>query len=195
MREKITVTKLAFVLSIIGFMTGFLLIGIILDIVAIVLAIKAIKSQDDKLTLSYVAIFMAAAGIILTVWFYSSYENDGSTNKLSAESVNVEENVAAQNDNVSDIESSKIRKAEETSIIEETKKDLPKVSDDKSEADSTISVNTMEVAPPVNTKNSTKQTDLKIFEYNGVKYQIIEVDGGDRSGTRKSNVAVDVVIS
>lgn len=30
------------------------------------------------------------------------------------------------------------------------------------------------------------------YEYKGKSYQIIEVDGGDRSGNRKSNVAVDI---
>ena len=40
--------------------------------------------------------------------------------------------------------------------------------------------------------NSTITANNESIEYNGVTYKIIQVDGGDLSGTRQSNVAVDV---
>ncbi|PXV88425.1 DNA/RNA non-specific endonuclease [Lachnotalea glycerini] len=43
-----------------------------------------------------------------------------------------------------------------------------------------------------NSEKQTDQQDLSTREYNGDTYTIIEVDGGDLSGDRLSNVAVDI---
>lgn len=49
-------------------------------------------------------------------------------------------------------------------------------------------------ATSVNTEKTSSDTNIEngYYQYNGKSYQIIEVDGGDRSGNRKNNVAVDI---
>lgn len=41
-------------------------------------------------------------------------------------------------------------------------------------------------------KNETSKDKLKVFEYKGNEYNIIDVDGGNLSGHREANVAVDI---
>lgn len=52
----------------------------------------------------------------------------------------------------------------------------------------TTSSNTTKKKASTNTKKNKKET----YVYNNVSYTIVKVDGGNQSGTRKSNVAVDV---
>lgn len=65
-----------------------------------------------------------------------------------------------------------------------------KVEDKSSEAQPT----SQQATTPQKTSSAvtSKQNNENTKEYNGVTYKIIEVDGGDMSGDRQSNVAVDV---
>lgn len=68
--------------------------------------------------------------------------------------------------------------------------------DDKKE-DKSNKVKTEEVNVSKTIKVDSAQTDAdkdtaETMEYNGVSYKVISVDGGDLSGTRQPNVAVDI---
>lgn len=57
----------------------------------------------------------------------------------------------------------------------------------KEKTDSVAGTDPVEAA-----NNVVTQKDDRSIMYNGISYQILEVDGGDLSGERKPNVAVDV---
>ncbi|MBR5479435.1 MAG: zinc ribbon domain-containing protein [Clostridia bacterium] len=81
-----TLGTIAFVLSIVGFMTGIFYIGIALDIVAIFLAIRAIKKSGGKPALPISGIVIAGVSLILMAYvlIYSATFTPGIVDKSDA---------------------------------------------------------------------------------------------------------------
>lgn len=60
----------AFILSIIGFFLGFILVGVLFDIIAIILGIIAIVSKNNKKGLAIAGVIISTIGIITVILFY-----------------------------------------------------------------------------------------------------------------------------
>ncbi|WP_097015272.1 DNA/RNA non-specific endonuclease [Anaerocolumna aminovalerica] len=77
-----------------------------------------------------------------------------------------------------------------------TKEEIPEkdISEDLSETVlPEIDLNTMDENESDETQDTVKiNSNAETMEFNGVSYNIIQVDGGDLSGDRKANVAVDI---
>lgn len=194
----------AFILSIIGFLTGIFIIGIILDIIAIVFAIKAIRKDNFKYKLGFAAIGIAVISILLTSWVYSlptpikdEKSIEVAEHKSSEQTSNTikstnKETLGVQDKNSSTTvqEKEELEKQQELEKQEQIKKqeEIKKTEELKKQ---TETAKKTEQAKQEDTKVQVKQ-DNTTYEYQGVSYKIITVDGGDTSGTREANVAVDI---
>lgn len=174
MKKKKAPSEIAFILSIIGFLTGFIIIGIILDIIAIVLAVKSIRRKDEKIRLGYIAIVIACVGILATSYLYSSVNNKNDLSQTPQVTDKKEVEPEAKGEE---------SKFDEQNVVVE--KNIPKNVIEEKEGQTKVSLQSEPVAANV-TINENK------IEYNGSSYKIIEVDGGNRSGSREANVAVDI---
>lgn len=210
MRNNRNKSIFAFILSIIGFLTGIFIIGIILDIIAIVFAIKAIRKDNYKYKLSFAAIGIAVLSILLTSWVYSLptptkdeksieiVENKSSEQSSNTKKSTNKETLVVQDKNSSTTVQEKeelekqqeLEKQEQIKKQEEAKKqeEIKKAEELKKQ---TETAKKTEQAKQEDAKVQVKQ-DNTTFEYQGVSYKIIAVDGGDTSGTREANVAVDI---
>ncbi|MFV0464577.1 MAG: DNA/RNA non-specific endonuclease [Lachnospiraceae bacterium] len=173
--------RLAFILSIVGFATGFLLIGIIFDIIAIVFAYKAIKKNDKVKKFAYYALGISAAGIVFTSIFYNSIDETTEDN--------VELSIETETETETEIET-------ETEVIESTEKftvDSEIELETESEVIQAIETESeSEILQATETETESETVESTTIEFNENEYSIIVVDGGDRSGNREASVAVDI---
>lgn len=171
-KNKIELSKLSFIISIIGFITGFILIGIVFDVIAIIFSVKAIKKKCSNIKLAYYAIIISIFGIIITSNLYSSANFD---NQKTPKKEYVSEKKEAL---ITKNEVSKTEPKDEIGTKNPDTKESPVNENiDKSVSETTENQNTQ-------TQNT--------LEFNGVVYNILVVDGGDQSGNRNPNSAVDV---
>lgn len=85
----------ALVLSIVGFLTGFIGIGIIFDIIAIILVLIAIISKKQKSGLGVAGLVLGAVAIILNLFVFSAIDSAlGGNDKSSSDSTSKTEMVA-----------------------------------------------------------------------------------------------------
>lgn len=63
---------------------------------------------------------------------------------------------------------------------------------DSTETTSEVQPTSQEAAQEETIKSTSNANTISTMDYNGVTYTIIDVDGGDRTGTRQGNVAVDI---
>lgn len=94
----------------------------------------------------------------------------------------------------SDIKSQEI--AKETIDEQRTEIEEAEIAKEQSQDDEEI-IQTEEqdaIGTSVDTEKTSSDTNIEngYYQYNGQSYQIVEVDGGDRSGNRQNNVAVDI---
>lgn len=179
MKKKISLPIIALVLSVLGFLTGWMCIGVLFNIIAFTLAVISFATnKEDSKILNYLSIGIAVIGTILTILFYiivglfSPDEKKETSNELS-KTQEISQNTISENI-ISDnsISSNKV----ETVSVNEVKETVSEnVSEDKSK---------LEAAEPI--------VDNSTYSYNGKVYKIISVDGGNLSGSRQSNVAVDI---
>ncbi len=78
------------VLGIIGFLTGFIFIGIILDLIAIVLGIVAIVNKNYKNALAIAGTVIAVIGLILTLFVFGNIFGKNVSEKLEEKKAEVE---------------------------------------------------------------------------------------------------------
>lgn len=164
MKDKKTLGSIALILSLIGFATGFIIIGMILDIISIIMAAIAIRDKDKNTKYACLAIPIAMAGFVLTSIVFTS---------SAAERKNAE-----LTETVSQVQTISETSVSETSTISEMSISEASVSE------TSVSETSTEVSENI--------SEAEVYEYDGVSYQILDVDGGDTSGSRKPNVAVDV---
>lgn len=191
MKNKNPLSFAAFIISIVGFLTGWILIGIIFDVVAIILAlITLIAKKDEKKLLSYFALGIASLGIIFTIMFYTSAitspspkstasENAISTNTVLSQNI-VSENTVSE-DTVSENKATDTISKNEVSKNEVTKTVSENVVSEKIVTEKKV-VPEKEVVPET----------VSTYTFQNIKYPIVSVDGGNLSGSRQSNVAVDI---
>lgn len=79
--------------------------------------------------------------------------------------------------------------SEETAELQTTPKETEKTEEQASQTEEQSSP---EASLEIETTSTTTGISDGYYQYNGKSYQIIEVDGGDRSGSRQNNVAVDI---
>lgn len=78
------------ILGIVGFLTGFIVIGIFLDIVAIILGIIAISSKKQKSGLGIAGLIIASIGLLLMILIgsiLSTISTNDSSTEISSETV------------------------------------------------------------------------------------------------------------
>lgn len=127
-------------------------------------------------------------GLILIVGFISYKSSDpGSQTNIPNESTQVIETQAeSKTDTENDISKEDVQDDKEVSqnnaAVLQDKSDMQEESDNKIE----------DVASTDSEKKSDYESDSETFKYKGKSYRIIEVDGGDLSGNREPNVAVDI---
>lgn len=124
-------------------------------------------------------------GLILIVCFisYNSSELD-SQKTIANESTQVIETQAESDTNTeNDISKQDDKEVSQNNVA---------VSQDKADTQETSANKTEDVASIDNEKKSDNESDTGTFKYKGKSYKIIEVDGGDLSGNREPNVAVDI---
>lgn len=92
-----TLGMIAFILSIVGFMTGIFYIGIALDIVAIFLAIRAIKKSGGKPAFPISGIVIAGVSLILmaSVLIYNATVTTGFVDESDAPVATIVNNYGA----------------------------------------------------------------------------------------------------
>lgn len=132
-----------------------------------VLESKRVKVRETVKRVCITVILLLA---FLIVPNFVNYEN--------TEEIKEEKDVVVSENTESYSEENNTEKNENTTVLNDVK------SDESSQAKES---NTTEIQPQTNTPNNSNT-----IEYNGNTYTIIEVDGGDLSGDRQANVAVNV---
>jgi len=178
---KKNISIFAFILSIIGFCTGCFLVGIVLDIIAIVLGVQALKKEEDK-RFATAAIAISIVGIVLTVLFYSLF--------IIYDKKTVSKTEVTK-DAVTQIATETEKKSAEIST---GTKATEKTSEKPTEKASEVKAAQVTLAQPSSQTSTTTSANEKktTYDYNGKSYKIIAVDGGDMSGSRQASVAVDI---
>lgn len=126
--------------------------------------------------------------IVITTFFFigcvlAYTGNDHDSQTIPESTQVIESQLESNTDTENDItKQDDIDVLQNDGVVSEDKPDEQEKSDDQTET--------------ISTTNSEKKTDNKsdseTFEYKGKSYKIIEVDGGDLSGKREPNVAVDI---
>lgn len=143
--------------------------------------------------------------LILIIGLISSNINDSDSQTTIPNEQAVETEVESKTDTENDISKQDDKELSQNDVaVSQDKSDTKDISDTKETLDNKtedVSISdsekksdneTEDVATTNSKKKSDNKSDSETFKYKGQSYKIIEVDGGDLSGSREPNVAVDI---
>lgn len=91
------------ILGIIGFLTGFIVIGVFFDIIAIILGVIALSSKKNKNGLAIVGIIIASIGLIIMVFILNVFDDsDDQTATNNSEITSTQTNSGEETENEED---------------------------------------------------------------------------------------------
>lgn len=109
----------SFVLAILGFLTAFIVIGILLDIIAIILGVIAIASKKQKSGLGIAGVIIATISILLMIFIGSLFSSKTDTSSIESAEIRTEQSDSSASAENAPSESEESTETSEEEIISE----------------------------------------------------------------------------